>query len=70
MRKIEVNGVEYSWRVGSVHVLIENRTLGQKWIPTKVEATMNYHNWSDFEKCNASITPAMIKRYIETQLAA
>jgi hypothetical protein len=61
VRKIVVGGVTYSWMVGLSNVLIENRELGRKWTPYTDELIPNFSRWED------SITPSIIRKYIEEQ---
>jgi hypothetical protein len=69
MRKIIVDGVEYRWRVGKLHVLV--RGPGNfKLTPDLREATCGYHDWRDFEKRNARIEPSMIEKLIRQHIEA
>lgn len=55
MRKITVDGVNYDWRVGKSHVLIENRDQKLKFTP-KIDEVID-----DF----GIVRPIAIERYIK-----
>lgn len=63
MRKIEVDGVTYDWRVGISHVLIENRELKRKWTPYIEDLVPNFSRHD-----GPPVTPRVIQEYIEKEL--
>jgi hypothetical protein len=66
MRTLLIEDTEYKWKVGKSFVLIRGPD-NWKRTPTLIEATGGYHNDRDFEKRQASITPAMIEGYIRRE---